>query len=212
MGGPPEEMTPHQLRAWSSEHLMYEVDTLVYSTVELGKTMDGRIENALLESFAVHVRCLNDFLWRDRRRDLPRDAFASDFCAPGTWEAVRDRLPQRALEEIRRRKRFGREVMHLTYDRIDGVGNQDSEDKEWPCGEVLIEIANALGAFADTALKDRLDDRTHAALLGLLVTREPESLALNAVTGATGVRLGQIRQVTGGTINVEDVWAGGIGS
>jgi hypothetical protein len=205
-------MTASELRSWASEHLMYEVDSLVYATVELGKTPEGRIENALLESFAVHARCLNDFLWHDRRKSKPRDAFAADFCRPGAWEKTRDALPQDALGEVRRRRRFGREVMHLTYDRIDGDGEAYGEEKEWPCGVVLLELATALGAFAKLALGDRLDDQTRATLSGLLVKEEPARLAFNWVTGATGIRLGQIRQITGGTINVEDVWAGGVGS
>jgi hypothetical protein len=103
---------------------MYEVDTLVYATAELGQKPEKRSgrENALLESFAVHARCLNDFLWHDRSDRIQRDAFAADFCAPGDWERVREDLPQAALVEIRSGRRFGREIMHLTYDRIDGEG------------------------------------------------------------------------------------------
>ncbi len=136
---------------------MYEVNTLVYATVELGNTPEQRSarENTLLEFFAVHARCLNDFLWHDRGDRQPRDAFAADFCAPGDWERVRDDLPQAALEDVRNRRRFGREIMHLTYDRIDG----DGEDKRWPCGAVVLEVAGALREFATRSPADRLDPR-----------------------------------------------------
>lgn len=64
-------MTASELRSWASEHLMYEVDHSSYATVEFGKAPEGRIEDALLESFAVHARCLNDFLWHDGRKSKP---------------------------------------------------------------------------------------------------------------------------------------------
>jgi hypothetical protein len=62
--------------------------------------------NALLESFAVHVRCLRDFLWGDRTHHQPMDAVAADFCEPGKWERERGELPP-ALAEIDARKRVG---------------------------------------------------------------------------------------------------------
>lgn len=206
----PADMTPDQLRAWVAEHLMYEVDTLIYTTLEIGKC-EGELshgENVLLDAFAVHARCLNDFLWRDRNARKPRDAFASDFCAPGEWKRARKQLPRRALVEIRNRGRFGREVVHLTYDRIDGSG----EDKEWPCGDVLIELAGALGSFADLALPDRLWDRDRSKLSDLLVGRDSAGPPLGSIAGATGMTVGQIRQFTGGTAHVQDIWGGGVGS
>ncbi len=153
-------MSPERLREWAAEHLMYEVETLVFVVLELGKELGGMLTNALLESFVVHARCLSEFLWHDRREQNPKDAFASDFCRSGEWEKARGPLPRAALEDVRDRQRFGREVMHLTYQRIDGAG----EEKEWPCGEVLMEIATALEKLAEVALIDRLGARTQASL------------------------------------------------
>lgn len=75
---------------------MYEVTMLVYVAAEIGNQPDEASPsgNALLESFAVHARCLDHFLWRDRDRK-PRDAFATDFCGPGDWERERDGLKRR---------------------------------------------------------------------------------------------------------------------
>jgi hypothetical protein len=209
----PKDISPDRLREWAKEHLMYEVSTLVYATVELSNTPEQRSarENTLLESFAVHARCLNDFLWHDRSDRKPRDAFAADFCAPGDWERVRDDLPQTALEDVRARRRFGREIMHLTYDRIDG----DGEDKKWPCGVVVLEVAAALREFASRSLADRLDTESRDSLLGLRQTLEPESgspladLHIGFITGATGMDARQFRDVTGGTINFREIQAGG---
>lgn len=212
----PKDISPDRLRAWAKEHLMYEVSTLVYATAELGNTPERRSarENTLLESFAVHARCLNDFLWHDRSDRKPRDAFAADFCAPGDWERVRDDLPQAALEDVRERRRFGREIMHLTYDRIDGEG----ESKRWPCGTVVLEIACALREFATRSLADRLDAESRESLLGLRQTLEPDSgstlaeLRIGFITSATGIDARQFRDVTGGTINFCEIQAGGSSS
>ena len=209
----PKDISPDRLREWAEEHLMYEVSTLVYATAELGNTSEQRSarENTLLESFAVHTRCLNDFLWHDRRDRKPRDAFAADFCSPGDWERVRDDLPQAALNDVRERRRFGREIMHLTYDRING----DGEDKRWPCGAVVLEVAGALREFATRSLADRLDPESRETLLGLREALEPDSgspladLRIGFITGATGMDAQQFRNVTGGTINFREIRAGG---
>jgi hypothetical protein len=208
----PKDISPDRLREWAKEHLMYEVSTLVYATAELGNTPEQRSarENTLLESFAVHARCLNDFLWHDRSDKKPRDAFAADFCAPGDWERVRDDLPQTALEDVRARRRFGREIMHLTYDRIDG----DGEDKRWLCGAVMLEVAGALREFAARSLADRLDAESRESLLVLRETLEPDpgaslaDLRIGFITGATGMDARQFRNVTGGTINFREIQAG----
>jgi len=100
--------------------------------------------------------------------------------------------------------------MHLTYDRIDGGG----EGKEWPCGEVLIEIASALEGFAGLVLLDRLDKTTREKLSELRATLDPDepdpgSRSIRQVSVATGLAAGQIRQVAGGTIHVRDIKSGG---
>ena len=57
-----------ELKRWAREHLVYEAKMLVHS-VEM--VADPRLSdpdrNAFIESFAIHVRCLRDFLWRDSR-------------------------------------------------------------------------------------------------------------------------------------------------
>jgi len=209
----PQDMSVDRLLRWADEHLMYEVDTLVYATLQLGERTEKRSarENTLLDSFAIHARCLNDFLWHDRNDKKPRDAFATDFCAPGDWQSVRDGLPQAALEDVRKRRRFGREVMHLTYDRIDGEG----EEKLWPCGRVLLEITGALREFATMALARRLGEKTREALLelyGALGTAgggDPPEGPIGRISVATGLMPSQIRDVIGATTYIGEIQAGG---
>ena len=101
--------------------------------------------------------------------------------------------------------------MHLTYDRIDG----DGEDKRWPCGAVVLEVAGALREFATRSLADRLDPASRESLLGLPEALEPASgdpiadVHIGFVTGATGMDARQFRNVTGGTINFPEIQAGG---
>jgi hypothetical protein len=212
--GFPKDIDPERLKEWAAEHLLYEVTTLVYTTVGLGNLPPdpSAQENVLLESFAVHARCLDHFLWRDRGDKKP-DSFATDFCAPGDWERQRDGLKREALDKIEDGHRFGREVMHLTYDRIDGAGDM----KRWPCGEAALEIAAALERFASTALADQLDDETRAFLARLRASLEPKAgdvrpghpIAL--IVGATAMDPRQFETITGGTTVFKNIHAGGAG-
>jgi hypothetical protein len=143
---------------------MYEVAAINYAIEQLARGPKGMEQWCLLESFLVHARCLNDFLWRDRTSQQPDDAFAADFCAPGVWNEARQDLSQKALEEIRHRKRFGREVMHLSYERPSGFG----EHKQWACGRVFVEIASAMRRFSALAEPSLLNEPTRQRFQQLL--------------------------------------------
>lgn len=167
-----------ELREFAHEHLVYEARMLVYAVAEMRGLRKGPERNAYLESFAVHARCLRDFFWgkRDRKRKQ-EDAYAFDYCASGVWEA---RYPEasmpRALKNIDDRLRIGREVVHLSYRRLDVRG------KGWHPQAVLREIAAPLDTLADLALPARMDGPTRAAL------RDPETFGREA--GAASVATG----------------------
>lgn len=192
--------TTEQLRDWAFEHLDYEVTTLTYAIGCLTRNPTGSEANVLVESFAVHARCLHDFMWRDRQRKTrDTDAFAADFCAPGIWAEVREPVPPH-LANVIERKRFGAEVMHLTYKRISGI----TEQKRWPCGAIYVEIADALSKFADTALPDRLRDSTRASFKDLTITG---SNGVRFLSHATG--MAPTHPISGGSVNLSDVNVGG---
>jgi len=187
---------PEQLRDWAFEHLAYEVNTLTYVVSRLAEKPTGSEVNALVESFAVHTRCLHDFFWRDRtNRSFETDAFAADFCASGQWEKERGDLPPHLAATIKR-KRFGAEVMHLTYKRISGI----TEQKLWPCGDIYIELADVLARFAETALPDRLPDSTRDCFKDLVTTGKDGVRSLSQATGVVPVH-----PISGGTINLGEV-------
>ena len=180
-----------ELMRWAHEHLVYEARMLMHSVQKVTDTsVSDPDRNAFIESFAIHVRCLRDFLWRDTRpKNGPEDALASDFCAAGAWAKARPELPD-ALREIEgKRNRIGREIVHLTYDRLD----IDAEAKKWPMGELLRGIADALACFSDIADPERLDEPTRKALASLpqliqteaTEARSPMTTGLTAITGAS---------------------------
>lgn len=182
-----------ELRRWAHEHLVYEAAMLNHVA---GKFANPRLSdqdhNAFLESFAVHVRCLRDFLWNDRKH-RQEDAFASDFCDLGVWEAKRGDLPA-ALGSIEgNRQRIGREIVHLTYHRL----TISDETREWELTELVRAIAEGLHKFAEAAKPERLHPKTREALalspkdVRILLPKNPRegrpiSIAASIpVTGAT---------------------------
>jgi hypothetical protein len=192
------------LATWAKEHLVYEVDMMVFALERLeGEVPETRGANLALESFAVHARCLFEFLWCKPNPNYDNDAFASDFS--DEWNGRRDAIPQ-YLAEVKDRRRFGQEVFHLTFNRISGSG----DDKVWLCGQMAMEISNALKLFTELARPVALDDDTRARLGSVAVKVEgadgsltDEILRLShrklaAVAGATTMDPSQFK---GGTIN-----------
>jgi hypothetical protein len=75
------------------------------------------------------------------------------FSDPKLWSKVRPNITQ-ALEKAR--KRANKEVMHLTYTRLD----VKAADKPWPMGEIVQDIGAAFDAFVEHA--DLLPDDVKA--------------------------------------------------
>ncbi len=199
------------LASWAKEHLVYEVDMLVFCLERLAEVQPESLEgNLALESFAVHARCLFEFLWGKPNINHGNDAFASDFS--DKWNGRRDAVP-RHLAEVKKHKRFGQEVFHLTYNRISG----SDEEKIWLCGEMAMEIAKALKLFAELARPNALDEGTRARLASVTVKVRGDDGALvdeilllshknlSAVVGATSM---DPSQFAGATINVRNIEVG----
>jgi hypothetical protein len=162
---------------WAHEHLVYEAAMLSHAVDKFAsKQLSDQDHNAFLESFAIHVRCLRDFLWGSRKRNNPEDAFAFDFCDSEVWEQARPPLPDalRAIEAERRR--IGREIVHLTYYRLD----IEAETKDWDLTALMAAIAKGLHKFAEVAKEERLHPKTREALAltpedyRVLVTRDQD--------------------------------------
>jgi hypothetical protein len=191
-------LSDSDLTGWAREHLVYEGKMLAYTAIRLSEIFDlprDQESNLLLEGFAIHTRCLRDFLWGRRKPSQPMDAFAVDFCAPGAWELKRGSVPP-ALSEMDKRNRLGREVVHLSYHRLE----VPAEIKDWPVSEIVREIVNGLCDFAFEALPERLDDDTRRTLIDLA----SPSPGVGPISVATGMDY----RYTGGTIELSDFMAG----
>jgi hypothetical protein len=61
------DRTDDNLHEWADEHLLYEAQMLAYTTARLrGHQIANPERNMLIESFAIHARCLREFLWHGR--------------------------------------------------------------------------------------------------------------------------------------------------
>jgi hypothetical protein len=158
-------MTDDELLAFSGEHLFYELEmvfwagplALAYAAPE---SVDQQIiKNALVESFATHLRVLTAFFYDGRKwRD---DVIAEDYVADvAAWRAARGPVPE-VLK--RAAQRTGGEVAHLTRRRHADPGN-----KAWAPPELIGALADPVRTFVAMTPPTRLDwrVRTLAAELG----------------------------------------------
>lgn len=103
-----------RLRRFAEAHLLYEAGMLYDVTSGLMNRHhkdDLIVENALLESFGVHSRNLIDFLWLDEPMKHT-DAIASDYVDDWKAPAMSERLSKV-------KGRVGKEMVHLSYNRLD---------------------------------------------------------------------------------------------
>jgi hypothetical protein len=140
------------LRRFAGEHLLYEAGMLYELTVKLMNRHhkdDLIVENALLESFGVHSRNLIDFLWLDRpMKDT--DAIAFDYVDEWKAPAMSERLS-------RVKSRVGKEMVHLSYNRLD----LPEDEKGWQVLGIGPEITGAFGMFVTAVPLDCVSEDWH---------------------------------------------------
>lgn len=129
-------------------HLAYEIQMLnetgrVLSTFKADETNDRErvIQNALIESFALHARSVLAFLYPENPRsdDVVADDFFGD---PSEWRKKRPPMTD-LLKTVHRR--VGQEVAHLTYARAAIT----DEQRRWPFVKIAVDIDSALREFAN---------------------------------------------------------------
>jgi hypothetical protein len=141
-----ERPSDNRLRRFAEEHLLYEAGMLYEVT---GKLMnrhhedDPVVQNALLESFGVHNRNLIDFLWLARpMKDT--DAIARDWIEG--WQA-----PEMSERLANVKDRVGKEMVHLSYNRLD----VPEDEKGWTVLGIGPEVIGGFAKFA-TEVPDNL--------------------------------------------------------
>ena len=126
------------------------LDPSCIANVRLG----GFLTNLRVESFAIHLRNLINFLYSDPSGVRDTDVHAGNFYSEkGLWEKVRPAISQ-TLEIAR--KRANKEVGHLTTERISG---SNDPRKPWNIGDLTEEILSVLKLFSSSADKDKLGAR-----------------------------------------------------
>jgi len=145
-----------ELHAFSGEHLYYELEMVFFTApfcvhYREPKNVDEQvIKNALLESFAIHVRVLKAFLFDPRLR--LDDVIADDYVAdPGEWRRAREPVPEILM---RASERTGGEVAHLTTRR-----QSEPAAKHWPLQELLQALTPPVCRFIAMTPAARLDWR-----------------------------------------------------
>jgi hypothetical protein len=159
---PPAAPPLVRIRA-ASEHLAYEVQALRRTRDHLAtlaqppRTEEERREvNVYTESFTVHARGLTDFLYPPRSA-RESDVFAWHYCPD--WPTIGGTIPK-ILEEAR--ERVGREIVHLTYGRLDITPAK----KRWFLAHVSKPIEAALVRLVRHADPARMTPHAMAVLLG----------------------------------------------
>ena len=142
----------------ASEHLHYEWDMLNYlaqamSERRLGKAQgneDAVLSNAMIESFAVHVRNLIFFLFTEEPKldDVLATHFVSDPAAFKTACGVKSEILKNA------QSRAGKEVAHLTYDRLKFT----AETRAWRFVEIATEVHRVMKIFLQHADQSTLSE------------------------------------------------------
>jgi hypothetical protein len=137
-----KKRTPDELRQ-ISEDLHYEVQMLLGSAQGLDSetTAEGTLHNALVESFAIHLRNMLDFLWPDKLKRKSDWVIAADFFpSPSDWEKLRPEISQQLLDS---RVRAAKEIAHLTYTRP----TVDPEQKDWDVRQIANEVTRVVEKF-----------------------------------------------------------------
>jgi hypothetical protein len=146
---PRERPSLNRLRRFAEEHLLYESGMLNEVT---GKLMnrhhedDPVVQNALLESFGIHNRNLIDFLWLDRPMK-GTDAIARDWIEG--WQA-----PEMSERLANVKHRVGKEMVHLSYNRLD----VPEDEKGWTVLGIGPEVIGAFGKFATEVPDDLMPE------------------------------------------------------
>lgn len=130
-----------------SEHLLYELQMLFRLADRLRASIDGEqlpweVEMACIESFAIHARVLEGFLWGDPKPRFPDDAFASEFFEEGVWEELRQRVQRDAIDNVG--ARAGHEIAHLSYKRT-----ASTPDRTWPFDVIASVFGRAFRLFLE---------------------------------------------------------------
>jgi hypothetical protein len=155
--------TAKDLRA-ELNHVLYELEMMHFAAQRASAMPEGPEQNALLESFLIHTRALDEFFSNKPKRGNPDqsdDMRASDFVA---GFAVTEPHPELS--------RMHKEVGHLTYSR-KGIG----ELRRWELQQTAKPVAKSALTFLRSIL-------TQPEMMGFKDNRERTDNLLTALAWA----------------------------
>ena len=101
----------------ASEHVCYEIWMMHHMgrSLSTGLAGQGPIHNSFINSFAVHVRNLIEFLYESKGESKSDAILAEDYFDTATdWTSMR---PKQSIELKKAKIRCEKQVAHLTYTR-----------------------------------------------------------------------------------------------
>jgi len=139
-------------------HTHSSTTTVIVRSTDVVKTSDDKpdredvrvINNALIESFGIHVRSLLDFFYAKKKHK--NDVLAEHFYStPNEWIKLRPEKSDKELKKIK--DRVNKEIAHLTYDR------QKVKEKSWPFSQILKDLNKVIDIFIESVPRNLLSDQ-----------------------------------------------------
>lgn len=140
-----DDLSDLELAAYADEHLVYELQMLLFAGRELAKSScRGSMRSALIECFVIHLRNLIHFFFMSPT--YKDDVAAIHFCA--NWKAT---IPT-ILENAKRRA--NKDLSHLTLNRRSGT----PPDKPWDIAATFESVQDVAKAFVAKASPAKLGE------------------------------------------------------
>ena len=128
-------MSDDEKKEWLNDHFVYEIEMLMFPS-KIG-ILPPLLNNAMLESFLIHARCLFEFFYDEENPKYTADARATHFV--NNWKELRPKTVN--IEMIK--KRTGRELAHLTYDRK----SDNDTAKQWNVLQIYTQLISIINLF-----------------------------------------------------------------
>jgi hypothetical protein len=126
----------------AAEHVCYEIWMLHHMgrALAYGLPGNGPILNAFINSFAIHVRNLVDFLYEKKPNKKPDAILAEHYMANGQdWAKMRPALTKKLKDA---KIRCDKQVAHLTTRR--------QKKESWNFAEIVRELHSPLAKFVNS--------------------------------------------------------------
>jgi hypothetical protein len=130
-----------ELTSFSKEHLLHELELLMWTASQISSANPPALRSALVESFAIHLRNLIDFFFPHPRQSSRDDDVLAVHFYPGWNETISPALDMA-------KERANKEISHLTLERKDGL----DPTKPWDAvalSEDVHKVAKRFAAGAD---------------------------------------------------------------